>query len=441
MSYGSYNQYDSRWGKKNYNGSSNMSTSGCGPTSCANILHNIKSSITPITTMKYMQSHGYAIRNQGTAHNGIPACLKHFGAKDVEQRDAMTDIWADLKKGYAAIFLMVYKKGLGSPTWTTDGHFIAIVGYKYKNKKHYVKVEDSGGRGHDGWYCYETQMKGWIRKAWTCLAEKEVIKPVKKPGGKFSGKLPVSTIKNGSKGDNVLRWQKFINWYLGSKKLRTDGEFGHNTEHYTKIFQTTEGLSVDGVVGEKTRNKAKTYFPSEENESEKPKDPNPVKKTKVQKLIKKMDEYSWEFGTPKSKYSYKTGRPRNACKEAMAKHGYKSKEKLSSCVYFANTLIRDSGINKSFCAGHGYDKPYPKHEKGLDIVISGRVPKVKELKPGDMIRYKKTNKDEHVMFYYGHNRICDAGHYNRFGNIRKNDFRYKRKNVKKNTIQVLRVKE
>ena len=69
MSFGTYRQYDSRWGRKNYNGSSSYATAGCGPTSCANILHAINPKITPVTTGNFMKSHGYAIRNNGTAWN------------------------------------------------------------------------------------------------------------------------------------------------------------------------------------------------------------------------------------------------------------------------------------------------------------------------------------------------------------------------------------
>ena len=98
--FGTYRQYDSRWGKKNYNGSSTYATAGCGPTSCANILYALNPTITPLTTGKYMQTHGYAIRNQGTAWNGIPNCLKAFGATDVRQVDKMADVFSLMSKGY-----------------------------------------------------------------------------------------------------------------------------------------------------------------------------------------------------------------------------------------------------------------------------------------------------------------------------------------------------
>lgn len=45
-----FKQYDSRWGKKNYNGSSTMAAAGCGPTSCACDIYAINPKITPWTT-------------------------------------------------------------------------------------------------------------------------------------------------------------------------------------------------------------------------------------------------------------------------------------------------------------------------------------------------------------------------------------------------------
>lgn len=257
MAYGSYNQYDSRWGKKNYNGSSNMATAGCGPTSVANLVHNIDPSIDPWDVAKFMKSHGYAIYNQGTAHAGIPAALKHFGAKNVKEVNAMSNVWKNLSEGYVADFLMG-SGSVGGITWTTSGHFIAIVGYKTKNGKHYVKVEDSGGRGHDGWYCYETQMKGKVRKIWTCLATPKNIKPLAKPTGKYSGTIPGPTLKYGSSGTNTIYLQKFLNWY-GNFKLKVDGKFGDATEKALMVFQQTEGLLVDGIYGTNSAKAAKKY--------------------------------------------------------------------------------------------------------------------------------------------------------------------------------------
>ena len=426
MSFGTYRQYDSRWGKKNYNGSSTYSQAGCGATACANILYALNPKITPLTTGNFMKSHGYAIRNQGTAWNGIPACLKHFGATDVRQVDKMADVYSLMSKGYVGVFL--FRAGTrGGITWTSSGHYIAVTGYKHANGKHYFKTFDSGGRKHDGWYCYETNMKGLIPRIWLCKVT------LKKPTGKYGGEIPKPTLKKGSKGDSVAQLQKFLKWYGIS--IKPDGDFGNATDSALRIFQKTEGIEPDGVYGSQSYNKACNYRPKQ------PVEPTETKPTtNADKIVAKIKEYAWAKGTPKKKWAYKTGKPKEKCKKAMAKHGYKTKEKLSSCIYFANTVVRDSGVNKKFCAGHGHNKPYPKTEKGFDTVLKGKFPSDSFLKAGDLIRYK-TKKDEHAMFYIGNGLIADAGHYNRFANIRKNDHRYKRDNVKKSTLQVLRPKE
>lgn len=54
-----------------------------------------------------------------------------------------------------------------------------------------------------------------------------------------------ATIKQGSKGSDVVAWQKIIG-------VTADGNFGSGTAAATKTFQTKHGLTADGVVGPKT---------------------------------------------------------------------------------------------------------------------------------------------------------------------------------------------
>lgn len=264
MSFGTYRQYDSRWGNKNYNGSSSYATAACGPTSCANILYAINPSITPVTTGNYMKKHGYAIRNNGTAWNGIPACLKHFGAEDVRQVDKMADVFSYCAKGYVGVFLFG-SGSRGGITWTTSGHYIAVTDYKVTNGKHYFKTFDSGGRKHDGWYCYETQMKGLIPRIWLCKIPKKTNPAPKantgtKTNTQYTGAMPSKTIKRGSKGAEVVKWQKYLKWM--EYDLESDGSFGKITEDKTKACQKKLGFTgkdVDGIVGPNTIKKAKAY--------------------------------------------------------------------------------------------------------------------------------------------------------------------------------------
>lgn len=166
----------------------------------------------------------------------------------------------------------------------------------------------------------------------------------------------------------------------------------------------------------------------------------PAKVTNQQKLLNKMKELAWAYGTDKKKYAFKTGAPRDACKEAMKKYGWAdSKAEESDCGNFLSTVVRES-VNKSFKALHGKKTPFPKTEKGFDTVLQGKKIPKGFLKPADIIRYKKKNGNQHAMFYFGDGKVCEASHKSRFGAIVKDTKRYNTQSKTK-TIQVLRVKE
>lgn len=67
--------------------------------------------------------------------------------------------------------------------------------------------------------------------------------------GYYSG-----TIQKGSQGDDVKKWQEFLN--TQGYTLGLDGDFGDKTYAATTDWQSKNGLTVDGVVGEKTWGKA-----------------------------------------------------------------------------------------------------------------------------------------------------------------------------------------
>lgn len=195
--YKTYHQYDSRWGYKNYNGSSNMSQAGCGPTSVACLAYAVDKSVTPWTVARYMQDHGYAIRNNGTAWAGIPAAMQNFGLKDVKNVSAMSDVFSYLKKRYCAVFL--FKAGSrGGITWTLAGHYLAVTSIKVENGRHYLYMRDPGGRNHTGRYCYETQMKGLISQVWVGYVPGN-LKKEKKP----TTKKPPTTAKKKTNAERI----------------------------------------------------------------------------------------------------------------------------------------------------------------------------------------------------------------------------------------------
>lgn len=243
MGSANFKQYDSRWGRKNYNGSSTMATAGCGPTSVANIVHNIDPNIDPWKVAKWMKEYGYAIRNKGTAWSGIPAAMKHYGFEDVHEVDSMSDVFSYIAKGYKAIFLFTAGKR-GGVTWTTSGHFIAVTSYKHENGKHYFWTRDSGGRNHTGWYCYETQMRGLIPKVWVGRIPK-----------KESDKVKIS------KGQKIYDMAMKCSWRTGTPKSKCGYPQGKRRKAYKAALkkaygerkgwgkQTKAGASCDVFVG------------------------------------------------------------------------------------------------------------------------------------------------------------------------------------------------
>ena len=219
---------------------------------------------------------------------------------------------------------------------------------------------------------------------------------------------------------------------LGNKKYYLDPKTGAMKTGWQKInkkkyyFKTSSGVMKKGWI---TLSNKKYYL-----------DPKTgVMKTNADRLVEKMELLAWAYGTPKAKWKYKKGAPKAVCKKAMNKYGYKGRARWSDCGDFVTTVVREAGIDKKFKALRGFKSPFPKANKFTIVLKGKKIPKG-FLKPGDIIRYKKTNGHQHAMFYFGGGKVCDAGHYSRFGNIRKDEKRYAWKNVRFKTLEVLRVK-
>lgn len=61
-------------------------------------------------------------------------------------------------------------------------------------------------------------------------------------------------LQKGSSGDDVKKWQEYLN--DNGYNLSVDGDFGDLTYNATVDYQSKNGLSADGIVGEKTWTKA-----------------------------------------------------------------------------------------------------------------------------------------------------------------------------------------
>ena len=433
MAFITYKQADSRWGKKNYNGSSTMATAGCGPTACAMIAYAVDGKTTPLDTMKYMQSHGYAVRNQGTKWAGIPACLKAFGVKDVQNVPNMTKCWELMAKGYVGIFL--FSKGKrGGITWTSSGHYIAVTDYKYQNGKHYVYTRDSGGRNHTGWYAYETTMKGLIPEIW--LGKVIPPQPVKKPAGKYNGVIPAPTLKLGSKGDSVKNLQKFLNWYHPAWKLKPDGIFGIGTEGAVREFQRAEGIKPDGIYGKNSQGKANTYKVLPQSNRPVASTPTVTKPTTPaastpksytgafpdlvahsgQKINYTAKDLSYAYGTAKAKYTYPKGKAKTAFTTAINKvypkrsSWSKQCQAGASCDVGAGTVIRYSGIDANI--PRGLDEQIP-HLKKSSLWKNTGLTKTAQMKPGDVGVYIGKSKGAHIWIKVD-GYTAEASHTNKY---------------------------
>ena len=281
---------------------------------------------------------------------------------------------------------------------------------------------------------------------WCFAHVKEPAKPITKPTGKFTGEIAKPTLKKGSKGTQVKYLQKFLNWYHPAWKLSVDGKMGNHTVSALKGFQKAEKIGVDGVYGKNSHKHAAAYTAATTKTTTPAKTSTPAKKTaakttNAQKLIAEMKALAWPYGTDKKKYAYKTGAPRAVCKAAMKKYGWAdNKAEMSDCGNFVSTVVRESGVDKSFKALHGVKTPFPTKESKFNIVHKGKAIPSGLLKPGDIIRYKKLNGKQHAMFFFENGKVCEASHHSVFGVIRKDTKRYN-KQSKKKTIQVLRAKE
>lgn len=291
------------------------------------------------------------------------------------------------------------------------------------------------------WYGANYQPYCMIFVYWCyCHASGEELKPVDKPTGKYSGTLPTTLVKYGTKGNDTLLWQKFLNFYHPSWKLAEDGECGSATTEATSIFQLTEGITADGEAGKNTYAKAKAYLNEEKQGygGTFPTLPIKVSTTRGNDLADKAKALAWALGTPVNKYKFNGGSPTSKCKSAMQKRGYKTKVAFSDCGYFQNSIIYAVLGNKVKVLGAGSAAFKP--VSGFKVVHNGKITSG-ILKAGDIIRYKYNTKGkQHTLMYLGNGVIAEAGRKSRFGRMIKSE-KYNASKVNQSSIQVLRAIE
>lgn len=120
-----FKQYDSKWGsvvytKNNtYNKKQTIKSSGCGPSSMADIVATWwDSSATPKTLAELSVKNGYRTENSGTAWGFFKFCAQKYGASKFIQTSSYATAEAAIKNGAYVVSSM--KPGL----FTKGGHFI-----------------------------------------------------------------------------------------------------------------------------------------------------------------------------------------------------------------------------------------------------------------------------------------------------------------------------
>ena len=236
-----YKQYDARWGSLLYpKKPSTVASSGCGlcaVTHCA-IERAKYYDCTPKDFYAFMKQ--YAVVGHGTDWSGIDNGLKHYGFKNVKRIDNMPSLWKELEKGNRiGVLLFNGNKAPNGTQWTSAGHYVAFVGYKKSNdgKKHYLYTKDSGGRGHDGFYQYETSMKNCIKLIWTAEVPAEDITLPER--GYF---------QYGDHSESIKVIQAFLK-KLGLYKGKIGGNYKKLTREAVRKFQKKYNLTEDGLWG------------------------------------------------------------------------------------------------------------------------------------------------------------------------------------------------
>lgn len=264
-----FSQLDSKWASLPYpTKNSTFGGNGCGACACTHVAIDQpwKADYTPDTLRKYMIKKGYAVAGQGTTWSGINETLKYLGHKNVvwvKRNDPMSKAWTELNKGNRIGVLLVDNSKTADGTyWTASGHYVMFYRYRYENGKHYFWIKDSGGRKHNGKFCYETSIRGALPQLW--IVERIKVKSTTyRPTTPYTGLLPNISVKKGTKSRNVIRLKQFLNWCIGAK-LGDTVTCGESTDKAIRTYQKTYGLDVDGVFGKKSKAKAQQIIKAHE---------------------------------------------------------------------------------------------------------------------------------------------------------------------------------
>lgn len=440
-----FRQYERPWSTKPYpTKNSTMAGCGCGVCACTHIAieQESKKDWTPENLRTWMIKQGFSVVGQGTTWLGIKKTLEHIGHKHVvwiTESMPMKDAFAELNKGNRIGVFLFYggyskrkKKWYKTPdgtVWTTSGHYVAFVNYKYENGKHWFYCKDSGARNHDGWRSYEDSMKGCVGQMWIVEKVGEQVTPKKAttPDGKLviDGIGGIGTVKAlqrfvGTTQDGVISSQnKGLKKYYTALKsvsfddkpkgsatvkmlqkwleIPTDGIWGKQT---SIALQNALGVNDDGIFGKESM-KALQKFLNEHTTSDK----TPLPKTNGQRIAETAIKLAYSGAPDEAKYP--TGKAKKEYAEALNKV-YPSRKTWgaapragASCDVYVGTCVRASGVDSKFPRGLDEQRPYLEKSGHFTCVlnVTNRDVKKSELKDGDIITYSYKKSGGHIMIY------------------------------------------
>lgn len=225
------------------------------------------------------------------------------------------------------------------------------------------------------------------------------------------------------KQDGIVKSQtiKALQRRVGAAKI--DGKWGKGTTQKLQTYlnkKIAAKLKVDGVFGKASKKALQrflnAYFKNQIDPAPKPVPPTPVPTDKAAAIVAKAKECAYAYGSKLSTYSYAKGKPKAGYKTALNK-AYPNRSKWSarpragaSCDVFVGTVLRASGIDKSF--PRGLDGVL-KHCKGNSKWQDTGIKSFKQLKPGDVV-FCQYSGGGHIYIYLGNGLVANA-HYKAHG--------------------------
>lgn len=250
-----FRQYDTRWGSLYYPDKTHtIARCGCG---CCSVTHcalenPAYANYTPRNVQPFMKQ--YAKAGKGTLQEGIIKGLEKYGYSNIVKMQVkgvedLTPVWDQFKKGKKGVLLFRgLKKDKTTRTpdgtvWTEKGHYVSVVGFKIVGNKHYLYTKDSG-RGHDGWWCYETSMKNSLKTVFLGTPPRTDLIILPKRG----------YFKKGDTGRDVTRLQVWLTdhgFFCGP----INGIYGKKVMSAVRSFEKLYKLKEDGLWGKKCQAK------------------------------------------------------------------------------------------------------------------------------------------------------------------------------------------